>query len=50
LIDEREARAHENPKVSEDALARNVQRLIQSAVRENLGNDPLGGLLRRALK
>jgi hypothetical protein len=40
----------ENPKVSEDALARNIQRLIQAAIRENLGDDPLRGLLRRALK
>jgi hypothetical protein len=40
----------EHPKVSEETLARNIQRLVQSALRENLGEDPLRGLLRRALK
>lgn len=41
----------ENPKVSEESLARNIQRLVQTALRDNLGgDDPLRGLLRRALK
>jgi hypothetical protein len=40
----------EHPKVSEEALARNIQRLVQSALRDNLGDDPLRGLLRRAIK
>ncbi|MBI3469141.1 MAG: hypothetical protein HY000_39555 [Planctomycetes bacterium] len=38
-------------RVNEDAFAQNIQRLIQIAVRDSLGNDdPLRGLLRRALR
>jgi hypothetical protein len=41
----------EKPKVSDDALSRNIQRLIQTTLRENfLGEDALRGLLRRAIK
>jgi hypothetical protein len=41
----------ERPKISEDALSRNIQRLIQTTLRENLmGEDSLRGLLRRAIK
>jgi hypothetical protein len=40
----------DNPRVTDEALARNIHRLVQAALRENLGDDPLRGLLRRALK
>lgn len=41
----------EKPRVSDDALSRNIQRLIQTTLRENFfGEDALRGLLRRAIK
>lgn len=41
----------EKPRVSDDALSRNIQRLIQATLRENLlSEDALRGLLRRAIK
>jgi hypothetical protein len=41
----------EHPRVSEDALSRNIQRLIQATVRENFMNEEaLRGLLRKAIK
>ncbi len=41
----------EDPKVNQEALARNIQRLVQLGLRDSLsGDDPLRGILRRALK
>ena len=41
----------EHPNVHEDILTHNVQRLIQIALRDGLsGNEPVRGLLRKALK
>jgi hypothetical protein len=41
----------ERPKVSDDALSRNIQRLIQTTLRDNImSEDALRGLLRRAIK
>jgi hypothetical protein len=41
----------EKPEVTHDAYSRNVQRLIQAALRDNLiGEDAIRGLIRRAVK
>jgi hypothetical protein len=41
----------ERPKVSEDALSRNIQRLIQATLREKLISEEMWrGLLRRAIR